>query len=189
MYVKNQIIMTTKELIGIDKMRKIIFFILMIISISSFGYTISNNGKNFIKKHETCKLTAYWDSNGYSIGWGHHTKEVYKGMKISQIQANNYFDKDIKEVEKAANRIINSLPYKYQFSQKFFDGLCSLVYNCGEGGVQRSEFYKRLKKCRVKNGNIHKNDLEYSIAGVKISRISCKGHISRRYDEHKLMLG
>ena len=159
----------------------------MMISISSFGYTISNNGKNFIKKHETCKLIAYWDSNGYSIGWGHHSKDVYKGMKISQTQANKYFDKDIKEVEKAANRIIRSLPYKYKFSQNFFDSLCSLVYNCGEGGVKSTNFYKRLKLCRVKNGKMNMNDFNFTIAAVKTSKISAPGHKERRLNEYKLM--
>ena len=77
----------------------------------------------------------------------------------------------------------------YKFSQSFFDGLCSLIYNAGESGVKKSEFYKRLSRCRVRNGNMNKNDLLFAIAGVKTSRISCKGHISRRYDEHKLMLG
>ena len=39
---------------------------------------------------------GWWNTkgNGYSIGWGHHSKDVYKGMKISQIQANKYFDED-----------------------------------------------------------------------------------------------
>lgn len=169
-------------------MRKIIFFLLMLISISSFGYTISNNGKNFIKKHETCKLTAYWDANGYSIGWGHHSKDVYKGMKISKSQANKYFDKDIKEVEKAANRIINSLPYKYKFSQNFFDSLCSLIYNCGEGGVKSTNFYKRLKLCRVKNGKMNIDDFNFTVAAVKTSKISAPGHKERRLNEYKLML-
>jgi len=166
----------------------ILTFIFCLISIFSFGYTISNNGKQFIKDQEICVLTAYWDSNGYSIGWGHHGSDVTKGMKISKTQANKYFNEDIKVIEAAANRLIKSLPYKYNFSQNFFDGLCSLVYNAGEGGVQKSEFYKRLQKCRVKNGVMNQNDLNYSIAGVKTSRISCKGHVSRRYDEHKLML-
>ena len=157
-------------------------------SLQVFGYSISNNGKQFIKDQETCVLTAYWDSNGYSIGWGHHGKDVKKNMRISKAQAHKYFNKDIKLIEAAANRIIKSLPYKYKFSQNFFDGLCSLVYNAGEGGVMKSEFYKRLKNCRVKRGQINSNDLNFSIAGVKTSRISCKGHISRRYDEHKLML-
>ena len=169
-------------------MRNIILSIFTIMTLNTFAYSISNSGKQFIKSQEKCVLTAYWDSNGYSIGWGHHGKDVKKNMRISKAKANKYFNEDIKVIEAAANRIINSLPYKYKFSQNFFDGLCSLVYNTGEGGVMKSEFYKRLKNCRVKNGKINKNDLNFTIAGVKTSRISCKGHISRRYDEHKLML-
>lgn len=162
--------------------------LLFMSSINTFAYTISGKGKRFIKNKETCVLTAYWDSNGYSIGWGHHGSDVKKGMKISKAQADKFFNKDIKEIEASANRLLKLLPYKYAFSQNFFDGLCSFVYNCGENGVQKSEFYKRLKRCRVRNGVINKNDLNYSIASVKTSRISAPGHKSRRYDEHKLML-
>ena len=162
--------------------------LLFMSSINTFAYTISSKGKRFIKIQETCVLTAYWDSNGYSIGWGHHGSDVKKGMKISKAQADKFFNKDIKEIEASANRLLKSLPYKYTFSQNFFDGLCSFVYNCGESGVQMSEFYKRLKRCRMRNGVINKNDLKYSIASVKTSRISAPGHKFRRYDEHKLML-
>jgi GH24 family phage-related lysozyme (muramidase) len=169
-------------------MKKLIYMLLFMSSLQVFGYSISNNGKQFIKDQETCALTAYWDSNGYSIGWGHHGSDVKKNMRISKAQANKYFNEDIKEIEKAANRLIKALPYKYTFSQNFFDGLCSLVYNCGEGGVQKSEFYNRLKLCRVRNGVMNKNDFNFSVAGVKTSRISAPGHKSRRYDEHKLML-
>ena len=63
---------------------------------SAKTYSISNNGKNFIKHQETCALTSYWDSNGYSIGWGHHGKDVKKNMRITKAQANKYFNKDIK---------------------------------------------------------------------------------------------
>ena len=52
--------------------------LLFMISISTFAYTISGKGKRFIKNKETCVLTAYWDSNGYSIGWGHHGSDVKK---------------------------------------------------------------------------------------------------------------
>ena len=162
--------------------------LLFMSSINTFAYTISSKGKRFIKNQETCVLTAYWDSNGYSIGWGHHGSDVKKGMKISKAQADKFFNKDIKEIEASANRLLKSLPYKYTFSQNFFDGLCSFVYNCGESGLQKSEFYKRLKRCRMRNGVINKNDLKYSIASVKTSRISAPGHKFRRYDEHKLML-
>lgn len=169
-------------------MRNVIIILFSMLVSNLHAYKISNSGKRFIKDQETCVLTAYWDSNGYSIGWGHHGSDVKKNMRISKAQANRYFNKDIKEIEAASNRLIDNLPYKYKFSQGFFDGLCSLVYNAGESGVQKSEFYQRLKRCRIKNGKINRNDLNYSIAGVKTSRISAPGHKSRRYDEHKLML-
>lgn len=129
--------------------RIILIFIISIISFSVFAYNASITCINHIKYHETCQLTAYWDSNGYSIGWGHHSSDIKKGMKISQSKADSYLKQDIKIAEDGAKRIINSLPYKYQFTQSFFDGLVDLVYNCGEGGVKSSNFYQRLMKCRV----------------------------------------
>lgn len=169
-------------------MRKLIFILTLICTINCFGYKISNAGKNLIKKHETCSLTAYWDVHGYSIGWGHHGKDVKRDMKISKFVANVYFNKDIKMVEEGANRLIKALPYQYKFSQGFFDGLCSLIYNCGEYGVKTSKFYKHLKNCRVKNGKMNTNDYNFTIASVKTTKISCPGHKARRYDEHKIML-
>ena len=170
-------------------MRKLFLSMLfMSIVINSFSYSISNTGKQFIKNQEKCVLTAYWDSNGYSIGWGHHGSDVKKNMKITQTKANYYFNKDIIEIEKAANRLIKNLPYKYRFSQGFFDGLCSLIYNCGEGGIKKSNFYQRLKSCRIKNNKINKNDFDYTLSAVKTCKISAQGHKNRRMAEYKLMI-
>ena len=166
--------------------RTIFAVILFSISIVSNAYTISHDGKESIKKYEQCSLTAYWDSNGYSIGWGHHGSDVKKNMKISKAKANQLFDEDIKAIEAAANRLLK--PFKYNFSQSFFDGVCDLVYNCGESGTKNSEFYRRLKACRIKNGVINKNDLNFTIAAVKTMRISAPGHVTRRYEIHKKML-
>lgn len=149
-------------------------------------YTMSHAGKEAIKKHESCKLTAYWDVNGYSIGYGHHSKKVHKGMTITQKQADKLFNEDIKYVEKIANRMLKK--YKYKFSQGFFDGLCDLLYNCGEGGVKRSEFYKRLNKCRIANGKMNKSDLRFTVAAVRTIKITAPGHKPRRLATHKMML-
>lgn len=166
----------------------LIFFGLIVFGCQSFGYKISNKGKEFIKEQENFSSKAYWDSNGYSIGYGHHGPDVKKWMQISKSDANKLFNKDIKRVETEANMMIESLPYDYKFSQNFFDGLCSLIYNCGYGGILTSEFYKRLKSCRVKDKKMNKKDLTYTIAAVKSCNISAQGHISRRYAEHLLML-
>ena len=47
-------------------------------TVNMFGYSISNNGKQFIKDQEKCVLTAYWDSDGYSIGYGHQVQMLQK---------------------------------------------------------------------------------------------------------------
>ena len=173
-------------------MKKIITIIICLIfgSIYSYSknYSISKDGIEMIKDFEKCHLTAYPDAGGWSIGYGHHTKDVTEGMKITKKQADKYFEEDIKKFTASVNRLIKNLPYEYEFSQGFIDGLFSLVYNCGEGGVKKSVFYQRLLKCRVTNGVMNESDFNFTVAGVKSSRITCKGHIDRRYKEHLMML-
>ena len=172
-------------------LKNVLFVIvLMLIGINqvyAYTYRISENGKKVIKQHESCILTAYWDSNGYSIGWGHHGKDVKKNMRITKAKAEQLFNKDIKLVEASANRLIDSLPYKYRFSQNFFDGLCDLVYNCGEYGVKNSEFWNKMTNCRVRKGKMNKSDLEFSLSYIKRCNISAKGHISRRKNVYNLI--
>ncbi|MBO5005533.1 MAG: lysozyme [Clostridia bacterium] len=159
---------------------------LLTISIANAQYRMSKHGIESIKKYESCSLTAYWDSNGYSIGYGHHSKNVKKGMRISQWKAEQLFKKDIQNTEKICNRLLSDFDCK--FSQGFIDGFCDLIYNCGEGAVKNSNFYTKLKRCRIRKGKINKNDLNYTIALVKKMRISEPGHKARRYDAHIRML-
>ena len=133
------------------------------------NYKMSKSGRESIKKYENCSLVAYWDSNGYSIGYGHHSNNVKRGMKISKAKAEHLFLKDVKMVEEAANRLLKD--FNCKFSQAFFDGFCDLVYNCGEGGVKNSEFFNRLKRSRIKNGKINSNDLRFTIAAIKNMKI------------------
>lgn len=147
----------------------------------SSSYRISNEGKAFIKKYEKCHLEAYPDlGGGYTIGWGHHGKDVKKNMKISQKQADKYFEDDIKKTENYARLLIKNLPYKYEFSQEFFDVLCDLIYNAGIGKVKNSTFYSRLQNCRVKNGQMNRQDYDYTISSIKNFSAPYKGHKIRR---------
>jgi len=151
------------------------------------AYTISENGINHIKQYEQCKLTAYWDVNGYSIGWGHHAKDVYKGMTITQYQADDLLTDDLQWASDRANALLEDLPYEYHFSQSFFDGLVSLIYNAGIGNVRKSIFYKRLQACRVINGKINVEDFNYTISSIKTFKCAAKGNKQRRLDEYTLM--
>lgn len=156
-------------------------------------YTLSKKGKDFIKSQETCVLYAYNDPDKKrrSVGWGHQIQPGEKLEHITQRKADELFDKDIEWVNDAINRLIKQQDKRFIYSQGFIDGLGSLIYNCGERGVTLTEFWNRWSRCRYDNnmpGNINQNDLNFTIAAVKTSRISAPGHVTRRYDEHKLML-
>ena len=156
-------------------------------------YKLSKKGKDFIKSQETCVLHAYNDPDPKrrSVGWGHQIQPGENLEHITQKKADELFDKDVEWVNDAINRLIKQQDRRFIYSQGFIDGLGSLIYNCGERGVTLTEFWNRWSRCRYDNnmpGNINQNDLNFTIAAVKTSRISAPGHITRRYDEHKLML-
>ena len=168
-------------------------FIFIIVSLmNSNAYTISKFGKKQIMQRESCSLTVYKDNTGYSIGYGHRLKNGENYKKISKAKAEQLFMEDIKSVEASVNRLLKNV--KFKPSQNFIDGLADLVYNCGETGVKKSEFYKRLLKCRVKDGKVNPNDLNFTVAAVKTMRLPAahtglqKGVAKRRYETHKLML-
>lgn len=170
-------------------MKKILFiftFIFTCLNIS--GYSISESGKKHIQAYEKLSLSAYKDGGGYSIGWGHHLLPGESYKHISFKKANQLFKEDIQKTNNAINRLLKRFDGKVRFSQAFIDGLGDLVYNCGEAGVMKSDFYKRLCNCRVKDKKINENDLNFTIAAVKTMCISCEAHISRRYETHKRML-
>ena len=94
-------------------------------------HKISEHGLQLIKKFEGCRLTAYWDVNGYSIGYGHHASDITKGMKITQAVADEFLKKDVEKFEKSVNNL------KYDFNQNQFDALVDFAYNCGAGNLLR----------------------------------------------------
>lgn len=172
-------------------MKYCIFIITFIFSIfQSFGYnySVSEKGYELIKSYESCKLTKYKDSHGYSIGWGHLIKNGETYTKISQKTADDLFKKDIQWVNEAINRLLKPVN-KVKFSQNFIDALGDLIYNCGETGVKNTTFYKRLLKCRIdKSGNINTNDFNFTVAAVLTAHVYEKGHKTRRYACHLLMI-
>lgn len=162
-----------------------------IITFASYPYSISNNGKQFIKNHEQLRLKAYNDPTPTkrSIGWGHQIQPGENYTKITEVKANELFDNDIKKIEVSVNRLLKKTNPNFKYTQGFIDGMCSLVYNCGEYGVSTTDFYKRLLKCRPDNSedNIKEEDLNFTLVAVKTSKIFCEGHKIRRMNEYNLM--
>lgn len=174
-------------------MKKWIFMLVVsMFSINMNARTLSRAGREFIKNVEQCSLRRHWDNGAWSIGYGHR---MPKGTKqytvINKKQAEALLIEDLRVIEKTANDILKEL--KWKPSQSFYDGLVSIIYNCGTSGIYKTDFYKRLKRCRNKNGKVNINDLKYTIAAVKTARIPsgkyADGVRTRRNKEYALMLG
>lgn len=156
-------------------------------ALSAQRYTLSERGIKSIKSNESCRLSAYHDGNGWSIGYGHHGSDVKPGMTITAEEAEVLFKQDILKREASVRRLINDLPYEYEFHQGFIDGLYSLVYNCGESGVRKSEFYTRLQGCMPDPYGLALYGLWYACDALSVTAISAPGHVRRRQAEYDMM--
>lgn len=181
-----------KIVVKTEKPRIIVIMMLLLITVSmSAQRRVSTSGRRFIQNVEQCSLERFWDNGAWSIGYGHR---MVKGMKqyrkITKQIAVHLLNEDIKNSERIANKIFAEL--KWTPSQAFFDGLVSVIYNCGASGIYKTEFYKRLKACRSKNGKVNKGDFHYTVAAIKTARIPsgkyATGVKNRRQAEHRLML-
>lgn len=82
------------------------------------------------------RLAAYQCSAGvWTIGYG-HTAGVYKGMTITQAQAEEYLKQDVAKFEKYVNNA-TYVPITAALTQNQFDALVSFAYNCGAGNVKK----------------------------------------------------
>ena len=117
---------------------------------------LSENGFNFIKAHEGCRLTAYRDVGGtLTIGWG-HTSGVTEGMTITQEQADNMFKEDLQTYIDRVNCYADI----YNLNQNQFDALVSFCYNVGNikgltcsGTINRDMIPERMKGYITCKGN------------------------------------
>lgn len=166
-------------------------------------YKISKHGIKFIKKFESCSLKKYRykRKNGtyekyYTVGWGHVLypgDKYYNRNSITQAEADQLFIEDTKWLNQSCNNLISELSPHFKPTQGFVDGLCSLIYNCGEQGIRNSKFFNALKRCRYYKDDktniyyINKQDYMYCLSLVKCTKLFEPGHKPRRKAESKLM--
>ena len=137
---------------------------------------ISNNGIELIKRFEGCRLVAYKavkTEEYYTIGYGHYGADVFKGMTISQSQAEEYLKKDLKKFEGYVNKYVTS----FKPNQNQFDSLVSFTYNCGLASLQK------LTKGRTAE-QIAKHITSYVFSGGQ----KLEGLVKRRNAEKELFL-
>jgi len=112
----------------------------------------SDKGIELIQGFEGLELTAYPDpgtgGDPWTIGYGHTGPDVYPGLRISKLRAEELLVKDLRRFEDAVETLID-----VELNQNEFDALVSFTYNVGEGALGDSTLRRRLNagedKCPV----------------------------------------
>lgn len=122
-----------------------------------------------IKKFEGVRLTAYQDSVGvWTIGYG-HTKDVKKGDRITQYQAEQFLREDLKKFEAVADKC------KRITTQGRYDAILDFIYNCGPANFESSTLKKYIEVGKA-TWEIQEQFLRWVNAGGK----KIGGLVSRR---------
>lgn len=92
-----------------------------------------------IKRFESVRLQAYPDSGGvWTIGYG-HTKDVKKGDRITQYQAEQLLKEDLAQFEAMANKV------RGLNTQGKYDAVVDFLFNCGPGNFNSSTLKKYIE--------------------------------------------
>ena len=102
--------------------------------------TTSEQGKQFIKTFEQCRLSVYLDAGDKpTIGWGHLVRAGDDVNDITQQEADELFDADVERIEKAVNKLL-----KRPLSQHEYDAVVSFTFNLGVNNLRSSTLLKRI---------------------------------------------
>lgn len=102
--------------------------------------TTSAVGQALIRHFEQCRLTGYLCPAGVpTIGWGHTGPEVRVGQKITQAQADELLQADLRKRELQVFHLVNM-----SLTQGQFDALVSFDFNLGEGNLQNSTLLDKI---------------------------------------------
>lgn len=122
----------------------------------------SKAGIALIKTAEGFRETAYWDVDGYSIGYGHHGATA--GQRVSREEAERLLAEDLERVEAAVSRVNPRL------GQNQFDACVSLAYNIGTGRFGRSNTALLIAADPTPRPELEREWKEWRLAGGKVSQ-------------------
>lgn len=132
---------------------------------------LSPAGAHFIQNAEGCRLKMYYCAAGRpTIGYGHVLRPGDPKF-ISQQQANEFFEKDVRWAVEELNRT----PGVEVLTQAQFDALVSFIFNVGAGAWRGSTARRDLVEARYQDvpAQLHRwvhDDHGKVILGLKIRR-------------------
>lgn len=109
--------------------------------------TVTAETIEHVKRWEGCRLQAYPDPGSrdgtpWTIGYGHTSDahmQVYKGLSISQAQADAALEHDLNETAAAVDGLV-----KVSLNDNQFGALVSFTFNVGVGAFKGSTLLKKL---------------------------------------------
>lgn len=135
----------------------------------------NNAGLGIIKRYEDLRLKAYRCPAGvWTIGYG-HTRTAKPGMVITEAQAEDLLRDDVRDAEKAVERLV-----KVPLTENQFSALVSFVFNVGPGGLGRSTLLAKL------NGGGYAAAAQQFAVWINAGGKPLNGLLRRRKDERAL---
>ncbi len=102
---------------------------------------INQNGIDLIKQFEGLHLSPYLcPSRIWTIGYG-HTRTVRAGMQITEAQADQLLDEDLRLFERSVSRLV-TVP----LSDNQFAALVCFCFNIGTGNFESSTLLRLLNR-------------------------------------------
>jgi lysozyme len=146
---------------------------------------ISAAGIKLIESFEGVRLTGYQDIKGIlTIGVGYTGKDVHPGLVITQDQANDLLQMDLRMTEAAVSHLV-----KVPLIQCQFDSLVSFTFNVGAGNLATSTLLRDLNQGNVTDADKQFVCLDHAgvlrwMASVRdgLLRPRCSGERCRRRD-------
>lgn len=135
--------------------------------------------KNSIKQIERFSPKAYWDGNGWAIGYGHHGPDVNKDTVWTEQQASLAFDNDIANVTTAINNLVN-----VPLNQNQFDALTDLIFNVGINSFANSRLLGYLNA-----GDYNSAATEFTIGWNTVGGVFNQNLEDRRQAEFTMFTG
>ena len=143
---------------------------------------IDARGIILIKSFEGLRLNAYPDPGTggapWTIGYGHTGPDVYRGLKITEAQAEALLRQDLARFERGVDRLVEGA----FTSQSQFNSFVSLAYNIGLGAFQRSSVLRHHRA-----GNKLRAAASF-LLWVKAAGRTLPGLVRRRNAERQMYL-
>lgn len=142
---------------------------------------VSSDGVFFIKQWEFLSLDAYQDIAGvWTVGYG-RTRNVRKGLMITQAVADQMFSNDAKAFGSGVNAVCGKKTNQHQF-----DAMVSLAYNIGIPGFMTSTVLRQHLLARYPDAGAA--FLLWDMAHIDGQLEEVTGLLDRREAERELYL-